>query len=622
MSKRLVLFVLVGVLAGVLGFFTLTPLQAVMAVRDYGFWFIAVALGGAVFLGVRDFRRSWQQGAMRADRRTWTGGAAVILAGAAFLHVHEPHEFKIVADEILLSSTAKQLHEHREAASVLRAYDYAGNFVPINTRVDKRPLTFPFLLATVHAVTGYRFENVFWLNGLLSVGLTALLFLIGRRLGGFGGGVSAVVWVCAVPLVVQNASGAGFELLNLVMILATVWLGMRYAEEPGNEDRLGLFVLTAVLLAQVRYESALFVAPVGAIVLYGWWRAGRPVLPVTLLVAPLLLLLIPWQQNVFKLSEASWQLNDVEGATSPFGLHYFYDNVGHALNFFLSFDGAQPSAWMLGVLGILAVGFSTLIIYRHHRDVFRHRPGEAAFVIALVGLLVHAGFMLCYFWGKWDDPIIRRLSLPTHLLLVLALVHAWAAAPALAKRWGILVGLAGFQIVGWSLPTMARQSYNAENFAARTVVWLQGYAKAATAAGKHILVVDPAADLMWFLHDQSSINPFLMSKRIEEFCYHFERRTFDEVYVVQRLAIDMKQAQRTVSIDHDLGPGAELELVAERTFAPYYVIRLSRIVSLDREAMLTWAEERQKLDVEAPGGGIIEVGVDGEELDQWMRKLP
>ena len=31
-----------------------------------------------------------------------------------------------------------------------------------------------------------------------------------------------------LPLLAQNATGGGFELLNLVMILATLLLGMRY----------------------------------------------------------------------------------------------------------------------------------------------------------------------------------------------------------------------------------------------------------------------------------------------------------------------------------------------------------------------------------------------------------
>ena len=50
-----------------------------------------------------------------------------------------------------------------------------------------------------------------------------------------------------LPLLAQNSSGAGMEVLNLAMILFSLWLGMLAAEQP-SETRLGGFVLAVVLL--------------------------------------------------------------------------------------------------------------------------------------------------------------------------------------------------------------------------------------------------------------------------------------------------------------------------------------------------------------------------------------
>lgn len=624
MSKRLVLLGLVGLLALLAGFVTLTPVQAVTAVKFGGIWFVAAAMTGLAGFGWRTWR-GWRAerdpvGTMSTRERWW---AALVIGGATvFLHVHEPHGYKIVADEVVLSSTAMQIHKHAEGAMVLRAHEFAGNFVPLNTRVDKRPLTFPFLLSLVHDLTGYRVENVYWLNGALTVALAGLLFLIGRRLGGFSGGAIAVGWICTVPLVAQNATGAGFELLNMVMILLTVWLGMLYAEQPDNGDRLGAFLMAGILLAQVRYESALFILPVGVVVLYGWWRLRRPFVPVGLLLTPLLLLPIPWQQNVFKLSEESWQLTDIEGATSPFGLQYFYDNVGHAMNFFLSFDGLQPNAWMLGVLGPLAVGFLLLLMVKRWRSTLRERPAEAVFYLSMLGLLLHALLMLSYFWGRWDDPVIRRLSLPTHLLLVLALVHVWTQSTKGRLLGWVMAGLIATQLIGWSLPVMSRQPYNAENFAARTVNWLEQIAKRETAAGRRVLAIDPAADMMWFLHDQAAISPRIMVQRLDQFIYHYERRTFDEVYVIQRLNVDLATGIKTVSADHDLGPGVELELITEGVFAPYYIIRVSRVTAIDPAVLRKWSEEDAVVLERDPTVRTVVVPVYDSALDDWMRNLP
>ncbi len=627
MFKRLVLFGLVGLLAVLLGFVALTPVQAVEAVRDYGFWFVAAAFAGLVYhLGrdlVRGARRDPQASAASSVgwRRLVPGVLAAVL-GAVYLQVVEPHGFKIVADEYLLSSTAKQLHEHREGAIVLRAYDFGGNFVTLNTRVDKRPLFFPFLISLLHDATGYRFENVFVLNALLGLAFTTLLFLFGRRFGGNWAGVVAVAWVCLVPLVVQNAVGAGFELLNLVMILLVALLGMRFAEQPTNDDRLSALLYATVLLAQVRYESALFVVPTGVVVAYGWWRRRAIHLPFAAFATPLLLLPVPWLQNVFKLSEASWQLKDVEGATSPFGFGYFYDNIGHALNFFFSFDGSQPNAWLLGALGILALGFLGLLVYKQGLEVLRREPADTALLITIFGLMAHTLLMLCYFWGKWDDPVIRRLSLPAHLLLVMAIIWVWSRVPALRRSWWILAGLAGFQWLGWSVPAITRQEYNAENYAARTANWLQDFAQEQTAAGNRILVIDPAADVMWFLHDQSSLNPFTFAKRLDEFVFHFDRQTFDGVYVVQRVIVDLASGTRFVSVDQDYGSAFTLDLVMERTFAPTYVIRVSRVQAVDLELLKAWAEKFETMNPDAAAAEVTTVPYDAEALNEWIRKLP
>ena len=83
-----------------------------------------------------------------------------------------------------------------------------------------------------------------------------------------------------------------------------------------------------------------------------------------------------------------------------------------------------------------------LVLYRHYRAIFRNSPAEAVHVLFIIGLLVHTGFMLCYFWGKWDDPVIRRLSLPAHLLLVFSLVYVWPRLVPHPRRW-LMSGISG-----------------------------------------------------------------------------------------------------------------------------------------------------------------------------------
>jgi hypothetical protein len=252
MSRRILLLGLICALAVTLGFVTFTAPQAVLAARYAGYWIVLIATLLFGFHLVRSLRPDWPQ---VAAWRTWWRPGLVLLAATIVLHVHEQHGFKIVADEVVLQLTAQRMHFAREAGVVLRGYDYAGNFTPFMVALDKRPLFFPFLLSLVHDLTGYRVSNGFVLNALLSLAFMTLAMLVARRIGGWGAACTAALLLAGVPLVAQNACGSGFDLLNLVMILLVWWLAMRHAEEPQNDDRLAAFVLGAILLAQVRYES-------------------------------------------------------------------------------------------------------------------------------------------------------------------------------------------------------------------------------------------------------------------------------------------------------------------------------------------------------------------------------
>ncbi len=621
MTKRILLFVLIVLLAVQLGFLAFSPSQALNLIKDYGYAAMLLThalFGWCLWKSLREETKRWRE---RVAHR-W-GVMIFLLLATAYLHVNERHEFKIVADELVIGNAAMQMHFERESALVVRAYDYASNYTVFTTVVDKRPLSFMFLLATVHDLTGYRVENVFWLNALISLGLVSVVFLVTMRLGGIKGGLAGVLLLCGVPLITQNATGAGFELYNLFMIFVALWLGIRYAERP-DRVRLGAFLLSGVILAQVRYESALFVLPVGATVLWVWWRERRLELSPIVMLTPLLMLPIPLQQNVFRVRELTWQLQDVEGATSPFGLRYFYDNVGHALNFFFNFNGAQPSSWLLGLVGMVATGFSILLIYRQHRRMAEHEPARVVAAIFLAGLLLHTAMMLCYFWGKWDDPIIRRLSLPAHALLLVAIPFVWTQLVRHRHAWNGLIVAALLQIALFSAPAAARHEFTQENFAAATCNWVSGLIrKHATGTA---FAIDDNAGHVWFLHRKSCINPDRLSINWEGYAKHFERRSFSDYFVVQRIGVDQLTDAKYISQRDDVGPGLILETIEERAFAPFYIVRMSRVTGLDREKLKAWAEERQKTRDAAKQAGKREVWitepVNRDLLESWFKALP
>jgi hypothetical protein len=620
MPRKAILFGLIVALAVMFGFvsFHYSPADAVALVLHYGYWQILLVVVLFAICLVRSLRNDVRTAV--TAWRAWVGPTVLVLAATAFLHIHEKHEFKIVMDEVVLEDTAMRMHFEREAGAMVRGYELAGNFTAAHVYVDKRPLFFPFLLSLVHDLTGYRVENVFYLNAVISVIFMALVFLVGRRLGGFAAGAAAVLLVATIPLVHQNATGGGFELLNLVMILATVCLGMRYAEQPEGTDRLGAFVLSGILLAQTRYESALFILPVGLVILYVWRREGRIDLAWPVMVAPLLLVIVPLHFNVFKVMSTSWQLTDVAGADLPFSPRYFYDNVGNAMNFFLCTDGSQGNSLLVAILGAAGVGFFVLTLYREYRDIFRAQPATAVFCLFVLGLMLHTMLMLCYFWGKFDDPIIRRLSLPSNLLLVLTFVFIYPRLVARPARWRWLLVVTGVFLLGFTVPSVAMHRYSQENFAARTNAWLSHFID--NLGEDTALAVDGNTGIQWLIHRKSSVPVDAIAGHPERFLFHFKNRSFQHFFVVQRMGADFDRGVRYPTADDDMGDGFKLELIEEKAFSPVYYIRISKVVGVDEEKVKAWVARRKKTVQLTPEtkAGIIKH--DADELSRWFQLLP
>jgi hypothetical protein len=369
------------------------------------------------------------------------------------------------------------------------------------------------------------------------------------------------------------------DLHNLAMLAMVACLGVLYLRVP-SDGRLSLFVLGSVLLAMSRYESVIFVAPAACIILAGWLRAGRVILPWPVIVAPMLLVPLAWHLRVFAATPVFFQLK--EGQTSAFGWANIAGNFSGDVAFLFNTSPALANSWYLSGIGVAGLGWFLFLCWRRLRRSPRAELQPAQFVAVAVGAGIAAHFvvLLFYWWAKFNDLMASRFSLPMCLAFaVLAAVMvrdlAGRRLPSLGIAWA---GLGVWLLTG-ALPAVALDAYTNTNLGMKELDWERGIIEARPGP---VLVISNKSTIPFILwHIQAILNPVAATKG-NDISYHMGQGTFSDVIVTQ--AIRPSSAEGNLGVDPDdlLPPSFHLERIAEKQFGGR-LDRVSRIVSIDPE---------------------------------------
>lgn len=578
---RLTLFGLGAVGAVWVGFLAVDAAEAGRWLQRYGYYAMGLTFGWwgwALAAMAREARGvgEWGRGSwgrvLREHGWAWAVGGGLALVAWASV----PFSTKVLYDEVVLQATAKNIHLMREFGTMVRGYEIDGVFRSLEVYVDKRPFFYPFLVALVHDLTGERLSNGFWLNAFLWPVVAGLAYAVFLRFGSKRAALAALGCFVACPLLAQNANGAGMDLLNVAMMLAAMGVALLYLERPG-EQRLAGLILTVVLLAQTRYESALFVLAGALVVLEGWRRAGRVILPVAAVLAPWLLVPVALHNTYLSGTPVLWELS--EDIESRFEARHFWGNVGHGLTFLFSFSGRLLNAWWLSVTGSLAM--AGLLIYGVARwRRWRAFPGNGVVAVAF-GLAVagNLGLLMFYFWGQLDDPIVSRLILPFHVMLGVAVaaflgrVERWSESGA---RWAGWV-LAGALLAYVSFGLKATAYHLTINQLAEEMDWeLAWLGQRAERPG---LIITNKSAIAWLAAGVPSISTGRANFSQDRMVYHFEAGSFGEVLVMQYFRSRTEEGEWVLDPTDALTAAYGLKPVVERRFGGR-LLRISRVVEM------------------------------------------
>ena len=597
----------------VVGFWWVPTDLALGLVQRFGYLIILAAMLGlglalAALFADPEHRPQW-------DAQDWKLAAAA-LAGAVLWQLLEPHGFKVLMDELVMQGTAMTMHFDREILVPLRGHDVEGEFLVLGGIVDKRPNSFPLLMSLVHDLTGYRTGNVFALNAVLSGLLLLLVGRLGRHLGGrFEAGLFAVLLLLGLPLLALNATGAGMEILNLVMISGCVLLGRRYLLAPSPTTQ-NAFVLAAVILAQTRYESAAFVLAVAILIAWAWWRERRPVVSWALVAAPVLLVLVPLQNKVFSSNPIFWQLPDeIDG---PFGLQHVPGNLARAFEFFFALEGTRLGSPLLSVVGLGACGAALLVMWRDRRSL-HERPGLVAFGVFSLVVLANFALVLSYHWGRLDDFTAMRLGLP--LLLMFAIVAGAIAGRTLPARpvvWRVALAVPVAWILFGAIPVARAAEATRGSRAYLEVAWERDFVLDRPDGPALFVLPSPLVALN---ERRAAVSAARLAERAEEMAYHLTLGTYEEVYVFQRFVLGPQTSGVQVSEESWLGPEFLLEQV-DQLAVPGGALRLSRLAGVDLALRLPRQEGWIPSFPRGPGAGV-DAGSDAQALrNRFLRSLP
>jgi hypothetical protein len=575
--RGVLLFTLSAVAAVLTGFVLIPSTTAERLIVAGGYYYVLTVFVLWIVFGWR---------VVAARRATWgdwlrrPGWAGIgLLAATGFAVWSDGFAYKIMFDEYVLQGTAWHLHLTKEVGTPIRAFDIQGSWLVVDAFLDKRPYFFAFLVSLLHDLTGFRLGNVYALNVALAFTVLAttgwlVRVLTGRRAPAF----LAVALVATLPLFGQNATGAGMELLNLAMISLTIMAATLYLRAPGP-DRLSFLVLGAVLLAQSRYESVLFVFPVAVVAVLGWLRAERVLLPWPALIAPLLLTPYVWHDRFVATKPVLWQLR--EGESARFAWHYLAGNLEGAGRFFFSVSPSQPNSLWLTLVGIAAVAWAAVRLGQRWRTRADLRnpwpPAVTVFGLFAATMAANLGLLMFYYWSRLDEPIASRFALPIYVAL--AATAGWGVG-SFERRGFPAARVVGIGLAAWLLvcgaPAYAHRFYTEQNMVMHELNW---EIEQVTARPQPVLLITAKATMPFLIRKVSALNTSIARVRGPQLTWHLRAGTFHEVLVSQVMRPTSARGEAVVDPDEELPANFRLRTLAEKRFGARW-IRLSRLVEV------------------------------------------
>ena len=550
--------------------------QGVLFQIFLGYWWMWLLLGVLVWSSVRLLRIypiSWSSTQVRLWNERWV--IVFIFACSVFLHVHEPHEFKVLYDEPSHLTVSGVMHAHRQSLSAARSHYVGDSFVLMNTYPQFRQGFYPFLLSLGHDLFGYSPKAPFILNATFGLLLLSLCYATGAVLWGRNAGILAVLLITAVPLLAQNVTSAGYDVANLAFLAAALLAGILFVREKNLVLASRILDVTAAMslvAAQIRYESILYLGYTGLLIGVRLMVRRELVCTWLLVFAPVLLL-PAFASNLYFLNTDAYQLSGLRKAGEAFfGPEHIPGHLQDLLVYLFSFGSTASNSILVSIAGVIGLSFIWIRVFTERRVL--RGEGTEGMVFATFSAAVFCVYVvtLMNFWSSPLDGLAARFTLPFWYCLALAGSYFLVE---LSKWRPLLPGC--YCLIIWSLiANTARANSTHESTSlmtpSRSERWFMQFAEQQE---RETTLFVSKSNMQLMGYRFASIDLDRLNRVPEKVVLAMKAGLYKSVYILERT--ERFTARATPPADRTLvGENLVVEEIDSRSFAPGQLARILR----------------------------------------------
>ena len=486
--------------------------------------------------------------------------ALVVTCIAAF--AIEP-ALRVLSDEANLVGTSKNFFATKTATFTVSGKYYYDSYWDIDVAIDRRPALFPFLVSLIHAVRGYSHENVFAFNLLVLPWFVLISYRLARALGGSTFAIVAAILVVSHPITLISVRSGGFDFFATFFALLVLKSLLDFCSEQSPATLARLW-MNLCLFAEIRYEKALFVPLVLAVLLVFRMVSWRMLKPYGFVYALTPAYLCPrvWQAVLLG------SVPEQEPGTVTLSFENFLRNATEYLRPLLSPFESYPShsAVLIALGGVgCALWLRWLLARVRARDF---GSPQLRFALALTAwLMLQLIISFSYVWGRAQYPSAARLMIGLDTFFAFA--AAWLLTRCLERWRPFVVVLVAAALLLSATPvasqhrTLNRLTQTRESSA--TWRFFENLHE------KRILIVCDRPNLFTIMNygamnfETAKNDPYLFTA--------FARHLFYDVYVIQQVRLSTNEPLP----GYEIWPTRKLDSVLEFQNDADVLVRISRL---------------------------------------------